>query len=90
MRYRAFADECRAAGMIINECGSEITFIIPMPKSWSKGKRIIKDGEPHKQTPDLDNLIKSCLDAVLKDDSHVWMLGSTRKLWGHKGKIIIE
>lgn len=90
MRYRAFADQCRALGMRINESGSHIVFILPMPKypSWSKKKRAAMDGQPHQQKPDIDNLCKSVLDALHKDDSHIYNIRLS-KLWGQEGKIII-
>jgi len=90
MRYRAFADQCRAMGMQINESGSHIVFILPMPKypSWSKKKRAAMDGQPHQQKPDIDNLCKSVLDALHKDDSHIYNIRLS-KFWGQKGKIII-
>ncbi len=88
MRYRAFADQCRAMGMKINESDSHIVFILPMPKSWSKKKREAMDGQPHQQKPDIDNLCKSVLDALHKDDSHIYNIRLS-KFWGQKGKIII-
>lgn len=90
MRYRAFADQCRALGMQINESGSHIVFILAMPKypSWSKKKRVAMDGQPHQQKPDIDNLCKSVLDALHKDDSHIYNIRLS-KFWGQKGKIII-
>ena len=38
MKYRAFADEVRANKVIIPSGGCHVTFIIPMPKSYSKKK----------------------------------------------------
>lgn len=67
-----------------------LTFIIPMPKSWSKKKRKEMSGRPHKQRPDLDNLIKAFKDSVFKEDSHVWKYGEMKKIWGHKGAICLR
>jgi len=89
MRYRAFADEVRAAGIKIPESGAHIFFIIPMPKSWSKHKKTMMDGRPHQAKKDVDNLLKSVLDAVYKDDSCVWDIRIS-KVWGNKGGIIIK
>jgi len=33
--YWAFKDECKYHGLYIPESGSEITFVLPMPKSWT-------------------------------------------------------
>lgn len=88
MRYRAFADECRLKGVKV-ESGDTVMFILPMPKSWSKAKKEKMDGEPHTQTPDIDNIFKALADAVHKDDSHIWNI-KLYKLWGYHGQIIIE
>lgn len=66
-----------------------MTFVIAMPRSWSKKKRAEMDGEKHKQKPDLDNLIKALLDAIYSDDCAISSY-SARKVWGQKGQIIIQ
>ena len=80
MRYRAFADECRAKNVQVESCGSMIVFGMPMPKSWSKKKKAEMKGMPHQQKPDIDNLLKALLDAVHKDDAHIYSI-SVRKVW---------
>jgi Holliday junction resolvase RusA-like endonuclease len=87
-RYRAFADECRLKRVHVPVEGGNIVFILPMPKSWSAKKREEMNGEAHTQKPDIDNLLKSLMDAVFPDDSHVWDVRIT-KLWGDKGAIEI-
>ncbi len=89
MRYRAFCDEVRAAGVELYPCGLHITFIVPMPKSWSDRKKAEMDGQPHQQRPDVDNYLKSALDAVYGEDCHVWDIRAT-KLWGREGAIIVD
>jgi len=89
MRYRAFKDEVRLRGVSIPESGCRITFVIPMPESWSKKKRAELIGRPHQQKPDVDNLHKALMDAVFDDDSAVWDARIT-KIWGDKGQIRIE
>jgi len=89
MQYRAFADKCRALGMKVPVFGAHITFVIPMPKSWSKKKMVAMDGMPHQQQKDVDNLCKSVLDALYENDSCVWDIRLT-KVWGRTGKIIIK
>ena len=66
--------------------GAHITFVLPVPK---KPKKFQRHGMPHQQKPDLDNLIKSVLDALFEDDSHIYDL-SAKKIWGDVGQIIIE
>lgn len=89
LRYRAFCDEVRAAGVELYPCGTHVTFIIPMPASWSKRKRAEMDGQPHQQKPDWDNLAKALCDAVYDDDAHIWDM-RVSKLWGKEGAIEIS
>lgn len=89
MRYRAFCDEVRLSKVVMPESGSHITFVIPMPQSWSQKKRAAMIGKPHQQKPDIDNLTKSLLDAIYDDDAHIWDI-RTSKIWGEEGQIIIR
>lgn len=88
MRYRAFCDEVRLLECAVPEDGAHVTFRMPMPKSWSKKKRAELLGQPHQQKPDVDNLTKALLDAVLKDDSGVWDIRTTKR-WANEGSITI-
>ena len=36
----------------------DATFILPMPKTWSKKKKKLMETTPHHVKPDLDNMIK--------------------------------
>ncbi|MHA1401641.1 MAG: RusA family crossover junction endodeoxyribonuclease [Candidatus Heimdallarchaeaceae archaeon] len=89
MKYWAYKDEVRVLGI---EChpGDKITFVLPMPKSWSEKKKVRLDGAPHLQKKDLDNLIKALWDSVHDDDQHLWWIGEAKKIWGREGKIIIK
>ena len=89
MKYRAFADECREQGIIIPNHGAHIVFQMPMPKSWSKKKKEEMDGMPHQQRPDVDNLAKALMDAVLKEDCCVWDVRITKE-WGYCASIEIN
>jgi len=64
-------------------------FVLPMPKSWSKSKKGKMVGEPHQQTPDIDNLEKACLDSLFDDDKKVHKIMAS-KIWGYSGKLIIK
>lgn len=88
LRYRAFCDEVRLRKISIPPAGAHITFVLPMPKSWSKAKRQQQLGKPHLQKPDTDNLIKAVLDAVHEEDQGIWDIRGT-KVWGNEGQIII-
>jgi len=70
--------------------GDKITFILPMPKSWSKKKKEQMYLKPATSRPDLDNLIKALWDAVHNEDKNLWKIGESQKLWGYEGEIIIE
>lgn len=89
VRYRAFCDRVRELGIVVPESGSHITFVLPMPKSWSKKKRAEMQGRPHQQKPDIDNCTKALLDALYTDDSGVWDI-RTSKIWGSQGEIIVR
>jgi Holliday junction resolvase RusA-like endonuclease len=67
-----------------------ITFVIGMPKSWSKKKKAQMLGKPHQQRPDLDNLIKAFKDALCEDDSHVHTYGAMKKVWGETPHIVVH
>jgi len=89
LRYRAFCDHVRLLGVKLPEANSHITFIPPLPKSWSKKKRAEMNGKPHQSKPDKDNLEKALLDALFEDDAHIWDSRVT-KLWGEVRQIIIR
>lgn len=89
MRYRAFCDDLRARNCTFPESGSHVVFHMPMPASWSKKKRSEMLGQPHQQKPDVDNLAKALLDAVLDDDSGVWDMRTTKR-WSEIGYIEIR
>lgn len=89
LRYRAYKDELRARKVSLPYAGWHVTFILPMPRSWSEKKKTEMDGKPHRQKPDVDNLLKGLMDAVFHEDCAVW---DTRvsKYWGRDGAIIVE
>ena len=47
-------------------------------------------GQPHRQKPDLDNILKFLMDSLLPEggDEVVHTIHA-RKIWGEEGKIII-
>lgn len=67
-----------------------LTFVIPMPPSWSKKKRLAMVGQPHQTKPDLDNLIKAFKDALCEDDSFVHTYEKITKVWGEEGCILVH
>ncbi len=92
LRYWAYKDElnllCDSKGVEISDILG-VSFVIPMPKSWSKPKKLLMNGKPHQQKPDLDNLIKAVKDCLLEEDSHVWKYDPPPyKVWGEVGQVI--
>ena len=90
-RYHEYADRLREEAdkqnFLLGE-KVEINFFIPVPKSWSKKKKSANLGRPHKQRPDLDNLIKAVQDILMKEDSTIWNIKAEKK-WGPCGAIYI-
>lgn len=87
VRYYAFCDELRELwGELSVPDQVNLIFTIPMPNSWSNLKKTNMIGKPHQQRPDIDNLVKAFLDALMKDDSVVWSI-KAEKVWGEWGSI---
>ena len=59
---------------------ADIIAYLPLPASWSQKKRQQMAGTPHRVKPDIDNLIKSCLDALLSRDQGIHEIRA-RKRW---------
>lgn len=66
-------------------CALDITFFMPIPKSFTKKQRdMIKKGKLlHKKKPDIDNmeiLILNCMTGVVyKDDAQVYKVNKEKK-----------
>lgn len=63
-----------------------VTFHITMPLSWSKKKRTQMLGKPHQDKPDIDNLCKFLMDALMDEDKTVWRVWAD-KYWAEEGYI---
>jgi len=88
LRYRAFCDTVRLLGARLPRA-YKITFLIPMPESWSEKKKSELVGKPHCQKPDASNLTKATEDALVKDDSVLWRIAAD-KLWSYSPAIVIQ
>jgi Holliday junction resolvase RusA-like endonuclease len=69
-----------------------ITFVVTIPMSLSLSKAQRKEREdridmPHQMKPDIDNMLKAFMDALMKEDSHVHTIGRMTKIWGLHGHI---
>lgn len=89
LKWRAFRDEVQRLGITVED-GDEITFIVPMSASWSAKKKLAHVGMPHRDKPDLDNLLGGLFDAAMPTgDQHIAALGAVEKMWGEVGQIVI-
>lgn len=89
-RYWAFCDEVRLNKIELPSAHGKIRFVLPMPKSWSETKKNKMYWKPHKQKPDLSNLLKALEDAIFQDDSHIWRYDLLEKVWGDKGQVWVK
>ena len=64
-------------------------FHLPMPKSWSKKKKIDMVGECHMSKPDLDNMIKSVGDCLKKDDQTIHEI-IAKKFWSEESTLVLK
>jgi len=67
-----------------------VTFVLPITPSWSKKKKVAMLGQPHRQKPDLDNILKFLMDSLLPEggDEVVHTI-CAKKIWGEEGRVII-
>lgn len=87
-RYRAFCDEVRFRGARLPQA-YKLTFLIPMPASWTSREKAERAGTPHLTRPDASNLAKATEDALVAEDSVLWRIAAD-KLWSYNPGIIIE
>jgi len=68
---------------------ADITFFMPIPRSYSERRRDLTRDKYHPQRPDLDNMIKYILDVcngvLYKDDSLIAQIFA-KKIWADIGK----
>ena len=71
---------------------ADMTFFVPMAKSWSKKKKSLKDGQFCDNNADLDNYEKSILDSLstvyFHDDRQI-VQQKSQKIWAETGSIRI-
>tara|TARA_Y100001951_G_C11295317_1_gene275131 strand:+ start:4176 stop:4538 length:363 start_codon:yes stop_codon:yes gene_type:complete len=91
-KYWKFKDELIAcAGKEGFVLGDKVymEFHLPMPKSWSKKKKIDMVGECHMSKPDLDNMIKSVGDCLKKDDQTIHEI-IAKKFWAEESTLVLK
>jgi Holliday junction resolvase RusA-like endonuclease len=93
VKYRTWCDRIRAAAgeMPPAESVAEVnwTAYFEPPKSWKKKRRWDAIGQPHRSTPDKDNVEKGLLDILFKQDKGI-ADGRGRKRWGTPARIEIS
>jgi Holliday junction resolvase RusA-like endonuclease len=90
-RYFDFKDKVRQQARQMNYKMSgvlEIVFLVPMPNSWSEKKKLRHNKHPVTTRPDIDNYIKSFMDALEVEDGFVWKV-ITEKRHAFKGSILV-
>ena len=91
LRYWAFKDDinhlCREAGYSLGT-SMFATFLIAMPKSWSKAKKAQMLGKHHDQKFDLDNIVKAVGDCLLPDGDEKVHTICVNKVWSEHPAII--
>lgn len=70
-----------------------LSFYFKTPKSWSNRKKLLAIGQYKRTKPDIDNLIKTVLDAandhLWKDDNQIVEIHSFKQ-YAEEPKIILE
>jgi Holliday junction resolvase RusA-like endonuclease len=91
VRYREWADRARSAAGAIPLAAqhADIIIYLSIPQSISAKKREAMAGMPHTVKPDIDNLIKSSLDALLKRDQGIHEIRA-KKRWEDAGGPRVE
>jgi Holliday junction resolvase RusA-like endonuclease len=80
-KYRAFRDELQIRNVALDvDHYFHVLFLMPPAASWSEKKRQRHYWQPHRQRPDLDNMVKALLDGLFSEDSHAWSFGA-EKIW---------
>lgn len=73
----------------------ELVFMVEMPKSWSQKKKDAMYWQPHRQTPDIDNLFKAFTDTLfyvpkweesIYNDKEIYKI-KARKYWSKEWEI---
>lgn len=69
--------------------GLAITFYISIPQSYSKKQRAAMHLQKHKKKPDIDNLIKSVLDAITDRDQEISDIFAQKRWIDGPGKMVL-
>lgn len=79
---RRLTDEAVLKGFWLRDSGMEITFYVPVSRSWRRTQKEKMHLQPHQFKPDIDNLFKSLADTLRpQQDQAIWQLMPMKKLW---------
>lgn len=84
---KAIAYTQRPAELLVGAVVVDVDFVFAIPKSRSKGKRMLRVGDPHTSRPDRGNLLKmleDVLEGVAYADDAAVFDGRVRKVWGER------
>lgn len=75
-----------------NPVAFDMLVLRAMPKSWSKTKRAAMENEAAIGKPDIDNVLKSAMDALTgiawEDDTQVTHV-AMRRLWSQRDEVVL-
>jgi Holliday junction resolvase RusA-like endonuclease len=83
LKYRSWADVARLVAprdLPAIPLDLEVRVFLPIPRSYSQAQRVAHEGMPHRAKPDIDNLLKSVMDALWPEDSHIARVTAS-KFW---------
>ncbi|MDQ7227320.1 RusA family crossover junction endodeoxyribonuclease [Staphylococcus haemolyticus] len=92
-KHKDFIREQMPNVLLDGELKVTLSFYFEPPKSWSNRKRLLAIGQYKRTKPDIDNLIKTVLDAandhLWKDDNQIVEIHSFKQ-YAEEPKIILE
>lgn len=92
-KHKDFIREQMPNVLLNGELKVTLSFYFEPPKSWSNRKRLLAIGQYKRTKPDIDNLIKTVLDAandyLWEDDNQIVEIHSFKQ-YAEEPKIILE
>nr|WP_272901078.1 MULTISPECIES: RusA family crossover junction endodeoxyribonuclease [Staphylococcus] len=92
-KHKDFIREQMPKALLDGKLKVTLSFYFKAPKSWSNRKKLLAIGQYKRTKPDIDNLIKTVLDAandhLWKDDNQIVEIHSFKQ-YAEEPKIILE
>lgn len=92
-KHKDFIREQMPKALLDGKLKVTLSFYFKVPKSWSNRKKLLAIGQYKRTKPDIDNLIKTVLDAandhLWKDDNQIVEIHSFKQ-YAEEPKIILE